>query len=180
MTPPFPNGAPQSSLAVLAYMLTGEREIPTQDDLFSSKFSPAPFPHFTVNGQCLSVNSSLHHSHSTGQLVSKKTPLIKQYKQTHTLTCQITVHSVPVVEQRKEFFLNFLFLAMSQDLICFLCSIFSSFVFLKNTFTAMTKSGLSHFFKNGMLKKAFIDLLMYFCLSAPRYTTEGKANRHKE
>lgn len=44
----------------------------------------------------------------------------------------------------------------------------------------MAKSGLSHFFKNGMLKKAFIDLLMYFCLSAPRYTTEGKANRHKE
>lgn len=88
MTPPpsspFPNGAPQSSLVVLAYMLTGEREIPTQDDLFSSKFSPAPSPHFTVNGQCLSVNSSLHHSHSTGQLVSKKTPLIKQYKHTQT------------------------------------------------------------------------------------------------
>lgn len=31
-----------------------------------------------------------------------------------------------------------------------------------------------------MFKQAFIDLLMYFRLSAPRYTTEGRANRHKE
>lgn len=33
--PPFPIGAPRSRSLLLAHMLTGEREIPTQDDLFS-------------------------------------------------------------------------------------------------------------------------------------------------
>lgn len=68
--PLFPIGAPRSLSLVLAHMLTGEREIPTQDDLLSSKFSPTPSPHFTVNGQCLSVKSLLHHSPSIGQLAS--------------------------------------------------------------------------------------------------------------
>lgn len=82
--PSLPIGAPRSLSLLLARMLTGEREIPTQDDLFSWKFSPAHFPHFTVNGQCLSVNSQLHHSPSTGQLASWKTPLIKQHKHTRS------------------------------------------------------------------------------------------------
>lgn len=46
MTPPFPTGAPHSLSSVPAHMLTGEREIPTQDDLFSWKFSPAPLTAF--------------------------------------------------------------------------------------------------------------------------------------
>lgn len=33
--PSFPIGAPRSLSLLLAHMLTGEREIPTQDDLFS-------------------------------------------------------------------------------------------------------------------------------------------------
>lgn len=68
--PLFHIGAFRRPSLVLAHMLTGEREIPTQDDLFSWKFSPTPSPDFTVNGQCLSVNSLLHHSPSTGQLAS--------------------------------------------------------------------------------------------------------------
>ena len=111
MTPPFPIGAPRSRSLLLAHMLTGEREIPTQDDLFSWEFSPAPFPHFTVNGQCLSVNSSLHHSPSSGQVTSSKTPLIKQYKHTHTHThthtCHSNVHSVLAVEKWENFLFTY-------------------------------------------------------------------------
>lgn len=72
--PMFPREAPQSfpTTAPLTPMLTGEREIPTQDDLYSSKFSPAHFPHFTVSGQCLSVKCWLHHNPSRSQRASWK------------------------------------------------------------------------------------------------------------
>lgn len=111
--PSFPIGAPRSPSLLLAHMLTGEREIPTQDDLFSSEFSPSPFPHFTVNGQCLSVNSLLHHSPSNWSPKNSSDKATQTHThahkhtcartRTHTHTCFPTVLSVPVLVKWKNF-----------------------------------------------------------------------------